>query len=344
MSVTKNKHNGKYSIAVIVCIIFILDLLFLYYEKYNNQGLSLGSFELFYIGNLINLITTIAAVLGTIIYTIRSKSQFNSAFLISFSFIITMVLIVASFMDKFNIPLPNIYVLDHPIRKIFIGALFTLFQFLQLLYVIIILLNIYGGGKLLILRGLVNTVEVSIFFLAATFIFINLKKVNDIKTKTNPGKFNVAVVLGAAVWSNNRPSPSLAARVNEAEKLYGKGIVNRIQLTGGNAPGELSEAQVAYNYIKKSGINLSNVWMEKKTVSTAEQIQFIKEHLLNLKNIGRIIIVSDSYHLTRVKEICKFYNIKAGYAASGLKLSFDKNIYYKLIESAALLVFWLFAI
>lgn len=344
MSAIKDKHNNKYTIALIICIIFFLDLLFLYYEKYNNQGLSLSSFRLLYIGNLLNLITTIAEILGTIVYTLRSKSKFNSSFLISFCFIITLLLIAASFSDKFNFPLPKIYIMDHPIRKIFIGALFTLFQFLQLLYIIIIWLYIFRRGDLLILRGLTNTVAVLIFFLMVTFVYVNLKKVNDIKSKSNPNKLNIAVVLGAAVWSNNKPSPSLAARVNEAEELYKKGIVNRIQLTGSNAPGELSESQVAYNYIKSSGINLSNVWMEKKTVSTAEQIRFIKDHLSNMINIGEIIIVSDDYHLTRVREICKFYDIRAGFAPSGLKLSFDKNIYYKLIESAALLVFWFFAI
>ncbi len=342
MPVTKHRH--KYLLALAICIVFFIDLLFLYYEKYNNQGLSLSSFNLFYTGNILNLITTLAAVLGTIIYTAVSKSKFNPIFLIGFSFIITLILIIASLSDKINYPFPNLYVLDHPIRKIFIGALFTLFQFFQLLYIIIIWLNILGGGDLLILRGIVNTAAVLFFFLVITFIYINLKKVNDIKRNTNTAKLNVAVVLGAAVWSNNKPSPSLAARVNKAEELYKEGIVNRIQLTGSNAPGELSESQVAYNYIKSSGINLSDVWMEKTTVSTAEQMQFIKEHLVNRKNIGKIIIVSDSYHLTRVGEICKFYNIKAGFAPSGLKLSFDKNIYYKLIESAALLVFWFFAI
>lgn len=344
MPTIKNKNKRKYTIAVVVSLILIFDLLFLYFEKYNNQGLSLRNFNLLYIGNLLNLLTTIPAVLGTFIYTLKSNSKFNATFLISFSFIITLVLIVASFSDKLSLPFPNIYIMDHPVRKIIIGALFTLFQFLQLLFIIIIWLNILGRTELLILRGFVYTVAALIFFLVVTFVFINLKKVNEIKSRTDSHNINVAVVLGAAVWSHNSPSPSLAKRVDKAVQLYKNGIVNKIQLTGSNAPGELSESQVAYNYIKLSGINLSNVWVEKNTVSTAEQIRFIKEHILNMKKIGRIIIVSDDYHLTRVREICKFYGIKAGFSASGLKLSFDHNLYYKFKESIALLVFWFFAI
>ena len=341
---TNKKRKNKYPVVALVSLILILDLLFLYYEKYNNQGLTLHNFKILYTGNILNLLTTVIAVLGTIFYSIKSKTKFNSAFLISFSLIITAVLILAAVSDKINLPLPNFYFMDHPIRKIFIGVLFTLFQFLELLFSMILWLSIFGGKELLVLRGLVNTTAVLMFLLIAAFAYINIKKNDDVKNTTSQSSINVAVVLGAAVWSHNAPSPSLAARVDKAEELYNNGIVNRIQLTGSNAPGELSEAEVAFNYIKLSGIDLSDVWVEKNTVSTSEQIRFIRDHIIKMKNIGKIIIVSYSYHLTRVREICKFYNIKAGFAASELKLRFEHNLYYKLKESVALLAFWFFAI
>lgn len=338
------KQKNKYLAAALACLILILDLLFLYYEKYHNQGLPLRNFKILYTGNILNFLTTLLAVAGTIIYTIKNKSKNNSAFLISFSLIITAVLILASVSDKINIPFPNIYFMDHPLKKIFIGFLFASFEFIQLLFIVILWINIFGGKQMVILRALVNTAAVIMFFLITTFAYINMKKVNDDKDKTSRRSINIAVVLGAAVWSHNAPSPSLAARVDKAVELYNNNVVNRIQLTGSNAPGELSEAEVAYNYIKLSGINLSDVWVENKTVSTSEQIRFIRDHLQNIPNLGKIIIVSDSYHLTRVREICKFFNVKAGFSASDLKLKFEHNLYYKLKESVALLVFWFFAI
>jgi uncharacterized SAM-binding protein YcdF (DUF218 family) len=115
-------------------------------------------------------------------------------------------------------------------------------------------------------------------------------------------------------------------------------------LTGGNAPGELSEAEVASLYLKQRGVNADDIWIEKKSTNTAEQVRYVKEELINKKKLMNIVFVSNSYHLTRVNEICSFYNINAGIEASTLNLSFDSNIYYKVRESVALLVFWFFAL
>lgn len=136
----------------------------------------------------------------------------------------------------------------------------------------------------------------------------------------------------------------LASRVEKAYQLYKQGYINKIQLTGGNAPGELSEAEVAWLYLKERGVNKNDIWLEKKTSNTAEQVRYVKEELINKKKLLNIVFVSNSYHLTRINEICNFYNIKAGIESSNLDLSFDKNVYYKVRESIALLVFWFFAL
>jgi vancomycin permeability regulator SanA len=198
-----------------------------------------------------------------------------------------------------------------------------------------------GGREFLFLNASVDAVIIMLLFLIFAFIYINQSKdLNKIDANSN----NVAVVLGAAVWSNNIPSPSLASRAEKAYQLYKIGTVKKIQLTGGNAPGELSEAEVAYRYLKEKGVDTNDMWIEKKTSNTAEQVRFVKEELIGRKHINNIVFVSNSYHLTRINEICNFYNINAGIEASELALSFDKNIYYKIRESVALLEFWFFAL
>jgi uncharacterized SAM-binding protein YcdF (DUF218 family) len=136
----------------------------------------------------------------------------------------------------------------------------------------------------------------------------------------------------------------LASRTEKAYELYKSGYVNKIQVTGGNAPGELSEAEVSSIYLIKRGVNKNDIWIEKKTSNTAEQVRYVKEEIINKKKLMNIVFVSNSYHLTRINEICSFYNINAGLEASTLNLSFDSNIYYKVRESIALLVFWFFAL
>ena len=96
--------------------------------------------------------------------------------------------------------------------------------------------------------------------------------------------------------------------------------------------------------MKSLHVNSDHIWVEKKTSSTTEQIKFIKNELITKKDIKNILIISDAYHLTRIKEICSFYKVKAKVAASDLKSGFDSEMYHKIRESIALLIFWFFAL
>ncbi len=336
--------KNRYFLTFIACVIFIIDLVFLYYIKYQNQNLPFSDFNILYIGNIFNLIFTSLTIFGLIIYTLKLKSDYNSKFIIANTVIITAFLLLSVLSTKIKLPLPDIYFLDHPLSEIFVGFLFILFQFMQFVFMMILWMVSFGSKDLIILRGIVNSVVLLFLLLFFAFVFINVQKNNNEKYSANKNNVNIAVVLGAAVWSFNAPSPSLAARVDKAVQLYKKGIINKIQLTGSNAPGELSEAEVAYNYIKLSDINLSDVMLEKKTVSTVEQIKYIRDEILKKKNIGQVIIVSDAYHLARVLEICRFFNVPAEVSPSDLNLSFQSELFYKMKESIALTVFWFFAL
>jgi vancomycin permeability regulator SanA len=181
-----------------------------------------------------------------------------------------------------------------------------------------------------------------LMILIFVFVFV-LKKENGIKDSVVKSQNNIAVVLGAAVWSNNIPSPSLAGRVDKAALLYKQSKISKIYLTGGNAPGELSESEVALKYILAKGLNRSNIILEKETTSTNEQIEYIRNKLL-LKENENVIVISDSYHLVRVLEISNFHNIKVQVVPSDLAQSFEQALYNNLRESLALTVFWFFAI
>ena len=344
MKLTKLKNNkGSTLLSIIIILIAAVDLFLLYYFKYNNQGLPFADLDIEYTGNILNLIFTLLLITGVIFYTFFGKHGYKKGFLVGATVILNVILLSAIISAKIKLPLPNSYMFDHPLSKIFTGVLFAAYQFLQIVFLSVLWYSVIGK-ELVILRALVNSAVITVLLLSFTFVFINFGKINRLH-KNKPGrKYNVAVVLGAAVWSHNSPSPSLAARVDKALDLYKKGQVNKIQLTGSNAPGELSEAEVAYNYLKTEDIDNSDVWLEKNTVSTAEQIRFIRDSILTKRNVGSVVIVSDAYHLTRVGEMCKFFHIKTGLAPSSLKLSFEHNFYYKIKESAALLIFWLFGL
>ncbi|MHB1685800.1 MAG: YdcF family protein [Ignavibacteriaceae bacterium] len=322
----------------------VADLLFLFFLKYKNQNLPLKDFRIMYIGNLLDLLFSSVLIIALLIYALQKGKNYKPKMLLTYTIITSIILLLAALSTRVDLPLPNIYVLDHPLKKVAVGVIFSLYQFSIFLQIMLIWQIIFGAKELIGLRAFINSFVLTFVLLAIAFFYNHFKIGSGESYAVKKNQTNVAVVLGAAVWSHNSVSPSLAARVDKAVELYKKGIVNKIQLTGGNAPGELSEAEVAYDYMKPQNINHSDIWLETKTASTLEQVKFVKDSLLAKKNISHIIIVSDGYHLTRVREICKFFHIKTFVSASGLDLSTEHKLYYKLRESIALTVFWLFAL
>ena len=79
-----------------------------------------------------------------------------------------------------------------------------------------------------------------------TLVFINTKSITPISAALGRDKPSIAVVLGAAVWSDNKPSPSLAFRVEKAAELFNDGIVNNTNIKffigySGWTPNQLNE-------------------------------------------------------------------------------------------------------
>jgi vancomycin permeability regulator SanA len=194
-------------------------------------------------------------------------------------------------------------------------------------------------------RNILSTTLILIFLLILTLIYIDNVGYASGRWVLNKNKKNIGVVLGAAVWRGNIPSPTLSSRVDKALELLDQGFVGKIVLTGGNAPGELAESEVSYEYARIKGVDTSKVIIESSTSSTADQIRWIQNNLLaDDSSFEDIILISDAYHLPRAIEISKFYNIDIKVAESVHKQDFRDKIANKIRESIALFNFWNFAL
>lgn len=337
--------NKKYnSVKILLLFIFILtaNLTFLYYIKYQNQSISFSSFNLLKTGNILNLIFHLILIVGLVIVFLNKSIQFEIKYLIVFLIINLLILISIFITLNLSLPFDAFYYLNQNGNKLFTGLLFTLYQFTFFVMMFYVWLTILKVKNLLLVRSLLNSGWLMLLLLLAAFIFIISKEVSfvgaEITTKNNSG-----VVLGAAVWSQNKPSPTLAARVDKAIQLFRENKISSVYLTGGNAPGELAESEVAFNYLKTKMNDVSNIHKETKTSSTNEQIQFVKSMLLLSGKEKNVIVISDSYHLVRILEISYFHNIEINAIPSDLPLSFEKALYFKTREALALVVFWFFA-
>ena len=340
---TKNNKRKIKSLPVVVILIIILDLAFLYYIKYSNQKLTFSDLDFFNFGNLLNLLLVILLITGLLIVVLKKSSVFNPKIFFPLFLINQFLLILICFLKYISLPFKEIYYLGQSGDELFIGAIFAFYTLTLLMMIFLIWLFIFNYKNILVLRAFVNSILSMLVMLLLVFLFIIGKETDLEERLIKNDKNTVGVVLGAAVWSKNKPSPSLAGRVDKALTLYQQNKISQIYLTGSNAPGELSESEAALKYIKAKGINTSEIFIEKETTSTNEQIQYIKNNLIGIFN-KNVVVISDSYHLVRVLEIAKFHKIKIQVSASELSQSFEKAVYNKIREALALTMFWLYAL
>jgi vancomycin permeability regulator SanA len=304
--------------------------------------LLLSEFSYTNIGNILIAALLINLIIGVILYLKRSRAVRKPV--VIFTFILTITLVIAYISTFIEYPPSDIYYMNQQGNKLVDAALFTIYLFILFTFTAWLWFKNFDTKRFVMLKALFSAVLMCAFFLFITYFFLQIRNYNSIKWQLIRSDKNIAVVLGAAVWSDNKPSPSLSGRVDKAIELADSNIVGNILLTGGNAPGEMSESQVAFEYAQSKGVDTSIVKIETQTTSTIEQISYIRRNLIYNDEFDDVIVVSDPYHLIRVLEISDFYNIDIKVAASEGKIEDEKMFNTHLRESIALFVFWCFAL
>jgi uncharacterized SAM-binding protein YcdF (DUF218 family) len=117
------------------------------------------------------------------------------------------------------------------------------------------------------------------------------------------------IVLGAAEY-RGKPSPVLEARLNHALFLYLKGLAPRVITTGG-AGGDpvFTEGSVGRTYLTARGVPPEAIVVEREGESTAQSVAAVVE-IMRRMNLKSAIVVSDGYHIFRVKKMLEFSGMK----------------------------------
>jgi uncharacterized SAM-binding protein YcdF (DUF218 family) len=305
------------------------------------------NFNLFYTGNLIWLILFLLSAAALINIIIHAEKVNESAIRILFIFSI-----ILSGLLAIAIYIPNSDALDN-----FAGRIIQL----NARGTKIILLSIFAASKIFLTISfcvisfsalkkyyIFRSIWLTIFvvFIGLLLIFGSVYYYTDDYNNiiNNKHRYDAGVVLGAAVWGGNRPSPVLRERINKGAELYNAGLIRNIILTGGGAPGEMTEAEVAKNELLKKGVKESSIFIENKSNSTLEQMTFINQHFYVKNNWKEIVIITDNFHLFRSKQISNFFGMNVNTVASDTPLSTESTFNYSLKESFAIVLFWLFGI
>jgi len=142
------------------------------------------------------------------------------------------------------------------------------------------------------------------------------------------------IVLGAAQY-NGRPSKILKARLDHALELYKRGFARSIITTGGYGPDpNFSEAQVSTEYLMKHGVNIVDIVTEQASLTTRDSIRAASV-LMKSKDWKTAVVVSDGFHLYRLKEMLEDEGIVAYTSpvpGSPIESSKTQRFWYSLRE------------
>jgi len=333
------KIKIRFAIITALCSGAVLILTILLKSKLNS--IDIKESNIFYIGNLLNLLLTLMPLSAAIIFLFKKMNNKDvnlkliySLMGLSVALLIAAYVIILSGKEAFGG-----YILGYPAQKVWLALFFSASYFLMIFTGVLLWTKILGKDKISFPKVILKCVYVIAALMIFAFAYALKAKSTIIKNE----QYTLGVVLGAAVWQGNVPSPLFKGRIDKAFKLYKEKTFTKILVTGGSAPGEIAESKAASNYLVQLGMNKKNIISEAESSSTSDQIRHIRNKF-SVKDKNSFVIVSDKFHLARVIEMCRFFKVKAAVSASQYKLSLEKLVYYHIRESIALLQFWLFGL
>jgi uncharacterized SAM-binding protein YcdF (DUF218 family) len=128
-------------------------------------------------------------------------------------------------------------------------------------------------------------------------------------TQDEARQADVIIVMGAAEY-RGKPSPVLQARLNHGLLLYLRDLAPYILTTGG-AGGDprYTEADVARAYLIEHGVPSEDILADPEGATTAQSLVGAAE-IMRREDLHSCIVVSDGYHIYRVKRLLQAQGIQ----------------------------------
>ena len=123
-------------------------------------------------------------------------------------------------------------------------------------------------------------------------------------TKTGDGD-EVLIVLGCKV-NGDQPSAMLGERLTAAKQYLDTHEKAVCIVSGGKGDDEgISEAQCMYNWLVKNGVEKDRIYLEDKSTSTLENIEFSTE-ILEKEQLGtKVAIATNEFHIFRAGTVAE---------------------------------------
>lgn len=132
-------------------------------------------------------------------------------------------------------------------------------------------------------------------------IYINIKVVNSTSEyiltidEAQQKDIEVAIVLGAGVYSDGSLTPMLQDRMDYGIDLYKNGKVKKLLLTGDHGQVEYNEVSAMMNYAVEQGVLSDDIFLDHAGFSTYDSMYRAKE----IFGVEKAIVITQDFHLAR---------------------------------------------
>jgi SanA protein len=152
----------------------------------------------------------------------------------------------------------------------------------------------------------------SIFLLVPiVFVYSGRKYVYAAPEDIEPTTY--AIVFGAGVTENGTPSTALRDRLMTAQKLYEKGIIRKIIISGDNSEKNHYETDVMQTYLLNHNIPQGSIIIDPDGTRTYETCRNAKDDL----EIDEALLISQGFHLPRAIFLCNALGVESsGFSAT----------------------------
>jgi uncharacterized SAM-binding protein YcdF (DUF218 family) len=135
--------------------------------------------------------------------------------------------------------------------------------------------------------------------LGVVYFLVNLWLVHRTGASDQARPVDAIVVMGAAQY-DGRPSPELAARLDQVVSLWNRNLAPLVITTGSNRPGDrFTESQASATYLEGRGVPAAAI----EQVGGATSYDSLKavSSVLKARGLHRVLLVSDPYHSLRIR-------------------------------------------
>ncbi len=154
-------------------------------------------------------------------------------------------------------------------------------------------------------RLLVGTVLMAVVVVGGTAIRVwQVARIDDYS------RADAIVVLGAAQYDGT-PSSVFEARLQQAQKLFGRGVAPLVITVGGKRTGDnYTEAASGKQYLENQGVPADRILAVETGSDTLQSIEAVAS-AMHQRELSSAVLVSDPWHSLRTRTMTRDENLRA---------------------------------